>query len=81
MEPYFNRGYHVTMDNYFISRNLGRQLLSQKTIIFGTMRKNRKELPIIINHKQKQHDSLFYEDEKWSLLSIYQVKKIKMQLY
>ena len=42
MEPYFNRGYHVTMDNYFTSRNLGRQLLSKKTIILGTMRKNRK---------------------------------------
>jgi hypothetical protein len=31
------------------------------------MRKNRKELPYIMNHKQKQHNSLFYEDEKGSL--------------
>jgi hypothetical protein len=42
MEPFFNRGYHVTMDNYFTSRNLGRQFLSKKTTFLGTMRKNRK---------------------------------------
>jgi hypothetical protein len=41
------------------------------------MRKNSKELPDIINHKQKQHESLFYEDEKGSLLSINQCKKDK----
>jgi hypothetical protein len=77
MEPYFNKGYHVTMHNYLTSRNLVRQLLSKKTTILGTMRKNRKELPDIIHHKLKQHDSLFYEDEKGSLLSIYQCKKDK----
>jgi hypothetical protein len=45
MEPYFCRGYNVTTDNFFTSRDLALKLLDKRTSLIGTMRLNRKEIP------------------------------------
>ncbi len=48
LEPYFNKGYNITCDNYFTSLPLAQQLVEKKTTLVGTMRLNRKELPPIV---------------------------------
>ncbi|CAB4061010.1 unnamed protein product [Lepeophtheirus salmonis] len=39
------RGHNVTCDNFFTSYQLGQQLLKRKITMFGTVRKNKPELP------------------------------------
>ena len=46
MEPYFCRGYNVTMDNFFTSVELAQKLLDKRTSLVGTVRLNRKEIPL-----------------------------------
>ena len=47
MQPFLKKGYNVTMDNYFTSTNLADKLKAGKTTLFGTIRKQRKEVPKI----------------------------------
>ncbi|GFV16204.1 piggyBac transposable element-derived protein 4 [Trichonephila clavipes] len=44
-KPLLNKGYCLTMDNYYNSPELGEMLLKSKTDFFGTLRPNRKDLP------------------------------------
>jgi len=37
MEPYFGRGYNVTMDNFFTSAELATKLLDKRTSLLGTV--------------------------------------------
>ena len=41
MNPYFNKGYNKTIDNYFSSLLLTEKFLSKNTEIVGTVRKDR----------------------------------------
>ena len=45
MEPFLKKGYNVTMNNYFTSVNLADKLKAEKATLFGTNRKQRKEVP------------------------------------
>jgi hypothetical protein len=67
----------VTCDNFFSSRKLARYFLGKKTTFLGTMRRNKKELPDLVFETRKIHDTLFYDDEKGCMLTIYQGKKDK----
>ena len=45
MEPYLEKGYHVSTDNYYNSVSLTKFLSSKGTYITGTLRKDRKRNP------------------------------------
>ena len=68
---------HITTDNFFTTYKLGRDFLKQKTTFLGTIRRDKKDLPDIVKIKQKIHETIFCDDEKGSLLTIYQGKKAK----
>ncbi|CAF1084542.1 unnamed protein product [Brachionus calyciflorus] len=72
VEPYKNKGYCVTCDNYFTSLSLVENLVKIKTTLIGTIRKNKRELQSLVKSKQKLHESLFFEDKKGCALTIYQ---------
>ena len=44
-EPFKKSGRNNTCDNFFTNLDLGRKLLKDRLTLFGTIRKNRKELP------------------------------------
>ncbi len=45
LEPYFDKGHRVVVDNYFNSPKLARYLISKKTYVLGTVQKRRKGMP------------------------------------
>ena len=75
MEPYFCRGYNVTMDNFCTSVELAQKLLDKRTSLVGTVRLNRKEIPI--SPKLAIHDSVFYSCDSLNLVK-YQAKPTKL---
>ena len=74
MEPYFGRGYNITMDNFFTSVELAQKLLDRRTSLVGTLRLNRKEIPV--SSKMATHDSVFYSCDSLNLVK-YQAKPTK----
>lgn len=42
---YLNKGYHLFVDNFFLSLPLAKYLFSQQTYVTGTLRRNRKGIP------------------------------------
>jgi len=54
MEPFWNRGYNITCDNFFTSFNLAKAMLKKKTTLVGTMRMNRRELPPSVKDTRTQ---------------------------
>ncbi|GFU80506.1 piggyBac transposable element-derived protein 4 [Trichonephila clavipes] len=64
-KPLLNKGYCLTMDNYYNSPELGEMLLKSKTDFFGTLRPNRKDLPKELKtEKLKKGDLLAYQRGK-----------------
>jgi len=59
MEPCFGRGYNVSSDNFFTSRDLACKLIERRTSIVGTVQLNRREIPS--STKLKLHESAFYK--------------------
>jgi hypothetical protein len=47
LQDYLNVSHRVVMDNWFLSPMLARVLLGMKTYVLGTVRRNRKGMPII----------------------------------
>ena len=45
MEKLLDRGHALYVDNFYTSVPLAKALLNRKTLICGTLRKNRKQLP------------------------------------
>ncbi|GFT39160.1 piggyBac transposable element-derived protein 4 [Trichonephila clavipes] len=61
-KPLLNKGYCLTMDNYYNSPELGEMLLKSKTDFFGTLRPNRKDLlKELKTEKLKKGDLLAYQ--------------------
>lgn len=48
---YFMKGYHVVVDNFFSSVDLARELYKNQTYLTGTLRRNRKNIPIELKEK------------------------------
>lgn len=45
MEPFLDKGYTLTVDNYYNSPELADILLKRKTDVYGTARPGRKDMP------------------------------------
>jgi hypothetical protein len=71
---YLNKGYHVFVDNYFMSIPLAKYLFSKETYITGTMRRNRKEIPFKIKEKLSVGHQCYMRNEEILMLS-YREKK------
>ena len=80
MEPFIDKGYNVTTDNFFTSLRLAKQLGRKKTTLVGTMRGNRKEMPPSFTAKKRQLHSVLqgHNVEASCTLLSSQVKKAKV---
>lgn len=79
MEPFTGCGRAVTTDNFFTSKSLATQLLAKKTTLVGTIRSNKRELPIIAKQKKddmKRFSSKIFTTDNCTL-TIYKSKKKK----
>ncbi|XP_055936617.1 piggyBac transposable element-derived protein 4-like [Argiope bruennichi] len=61
LEPIFNSGRNLTVDNWYTSYDLAKDLLKKKITLVGTVRKNKRELPkeFISGRKREQYSTLF----------------------
>ena len=55
MNPYLNKGYNVTIDNYFTSLLLTEKFLSKNTKIFCTVRKDRCQIRNRVTSLKKEN--------------------------
>ena len=79
-EPVQNKGYNVTMDNFFTSFELVKKLQKEGTSIVGTVRANSKHLPkeVIGPVKGGKYGSKFYSEEQCKCMFVnYQCKDKK----
>ena len=74
MEPYYGKGYNVTTDNFFTSKQFAEELLKKRTSIVGTVRLNRRELPNCA--PMPLYESNFFSSGSLNLVK-YQTKKNK----
>jgi hypothetical protein len=82
-QPWLNRGYNITLDNFFTSKALGDRLLKEKTTIVGTIRQNRREIPPkakSTSGRVKGDTHYFYTDTS-TLASFWDKKKSPVLLY
>ena len=78
-DPLFKKGYDVTCDNYFTSLPFSLKLATSNCSLVGTIRHNRKEIPIILKTKRKLHDIVIVKSKEDIAVTIisYQCKKSK----
>jgi len=78
MTPYLSKGYNVCCDNFFTNIVLAEKLANNGTSIVGTVRANRREIPIG-KANLNIHESEFFETtmEKGNVANLvrYQTKK------
>ena len=80
LQPYFGKGYNVTTDNYFTSLKLAEELMTKKTNILGTIRKQRREVPnteFLMKDKLLRDSQIFSSPSDCSL-TVYRAKKKKI---
>ena len=81
VEPIFNTGRNLTVDNWYTSVGLARELLSKKITLVGTIRKNKREIPkeFTSSTGRELYSSLFGFQKHMTLVS-YIPKKNKCVL-
>lgn len=74
-------GRNITMDNYFTSVPLVKDLLSRKTTVLGTLRKNKREIPpsFLLARNKPVHTNMFAFTKTETLVS-YKAKANKIVL-
>lgn len=79
LRPFLNKGYNITVDNFFPSVPLIRELNYQNTTLVGTIRPNRKGLPenLTTNDLELHGSTFFWHDEDKCLLVKYRCKQSK----
>ena len=70
-EPYFNTNRIITADNYFSSIPLAKKLNENKLSFVGTLRKNKKEIPVnfLPNKSREVNSYIFGFNENLTLVS------------
>lgn len=71
-------GRNITCDNFFTSRNLAAALKQRQMTIVGTIRKNRKEIPPLLNdmkRKPKYYSEFVFDHTLRATLVSYVPKK------
>ncbi|CAI6370912.1 unnamed protein product [Macrosiphum euphorbiae] len=69
---------NLTCDNWYTSYPLATELLKKQTTIVGTLRKNKKEIPVDFQpHKNKAVNSSFFGFQKEKMITSYTPKKNK----
>lgn len=77
-EPILNTGRNLTMDNYFTSIPLAKDLLANRTTMVGTLRKNKREIPaLFVNTKDRSIPSSVFGFRKDIVLLSYKPKPQK----
>lgn len=74
MSNYFMKGYHVVADNFFTSISLARSLFEKQTYLTGTIRSNRKYIPLFMKQKLQEGASKYARNNEILLLA-YREKK------
>ena len=71
VKPFLNKGYNVTMDNWFTSSSLADKLLENNTTIVGTLRSNKRDIPKVANDitGRVKKSAKFYKSGNQILLS------------
>jgi len=79
IQPFGNKGYNITCDNFFCNLKLAQGLLQRKTTMVGTLRPNCVGIPIEVRTESLQHQqSLFYWNTINKILLVkYQCKRNK----
>jgi len=76
MEPLYNSGRNLTVDNWYTSYPLSQELLKKKITIVGTLRKNKKEIPpIFLNSKKREVYSSIFAFQKETTIVSYTPRK------
>ena len=65
----FNKGYHLYVDNFYTSPTLAEFLYTQKTLLTGTLRANRKGVPVMMKSAKPKVGECFYA-KKGPLLAL-----------
>lgn len=69
MRPLLNKGYCLTMDNFYNSPQLADLLISKQTDVYGTLRATRKEVPKELkNKKLNKGEIIAYQRGKVTVL-------------
>ncbi len=77
IEPFENKGIHVTTDNFFTTLKLSEMLMAKKTSLTGTMKRNRREIPEFVKKiKMPLYNTLLLKHDD-TTLTVYQGKKHK----
>ncbi|GBN51436.1 PiggyBac transposable element-derived protein 4 [Araneus ventricosus] len=76
MEPLYNSGRNLTVDNWYTSYPLSQELLQKKITIVGTLRKNKREIPpIFLNSRKRDVYSSTFGFQKETTIVSYIPKK------
>lgn len=74
MGNYLMKGYHIIADNFFTSMMLARHLFRKQTFFTGTIRSNRKYIPLQMKRKLKVGEYKYLRNRELLLLA-YREKK------
>lgn len=75
--PILKSGRNITMDNFFTTHSLARYFLSQNITVVGTVRKNKKFLPISFQSSKGNENDVNYIYQKDLMIIKYNQKKNK----
>ena len=67
LDGYFIQGLNLTTDNFFTTYNRGKNLMAKNITLVGTIRRNRRELPPLIQPLPGQ--SLYFQRIEITLLN------------
>ena len=78
ISKYLGKGYHLTTDNWYTSFPLAHQLLEKKTSFLGTIRKNKRELPLQFTERngRGKGTNLYGYQKEMTLVSYIPDKKV-----
>ncbi|KAB0805084.1 hypothetical protein PPYR_02054 [Photinus pyralis] len=75
--PILNTGRNITLDNYFTSIPLAKELLGKRSTLVGTIKKNKREIPALFINLKRPVPSSMFGFQKDSVLLSYKPKPQK----